>query len=138
LGRKDIIESFAGIRPLFGSGSDPGKVTRKSSVIMNKNVVSILGGKITDYRLTAQSVARIINKCLPRNKRLTFKGLPTIDYRRNNSDAIIQAVFNECALNEEDILRRRIGARLYTKDGGKSLESHVKEKVKGVLLANKN
>ena len=138
LGRKDIIESFAGIRPLFGSGSDPGKVTRKSSVIMNKNVVSILGGKITDYRLTAQSVARIINKCLPRNKRLTFKGLPTIDYRRNNSDAIIQAVFNECALNEEDILRRRIGARLYTKDGGKSLESHVKEKVKGLLLANKN
>jgi glycerol-3-phosphate dehydrogenase len=138
LSRKDIIESFSGIRPLFGSGSDPGKVTRKSSVIINGNVVSILGGKITDYRLTAQSVARIINKGLPHDRRLSFRGLPTIDYRRNGSDAIRQAVFNECALNEEDVLRRRIGARIYTKDAGKSIESEVRDKVKRLLTDNRN
>ncbi len=138
LSRKDIIESFSGIRPLFGSGSDPGKVTRKSSVIINGNVVSILGGKITDYRLTAQSVARIINKGISHDKRLSFRGLPTIDYRRNGSDAIIQAVFNECALNEEDVLRRRIGARLYTKDAGKSIEPEVRDKVKRLLTDNRN
>lgn len=136
LKRTDIIESYAGIRPLYGSGSDPGKVSRKSSVVMKGNVVSILGGKITDYRVTAQNVARIMNRNLESGQKLKYRGLPAIDYRRDNSDPVEQAIFHECAMNAEDILRRRIGARLYTRDAGKSMESEVNNKVKNLITEN--
>jgi hypothetical protein len=62
--------------------------------------------------------------------------LPAIDYRRDNSDPVEQAIFHECAMNAEDILRRRIGARLYTRDAGKSMESEVNNKVKNLIKEN--
>jgi hypothetical protein len=39
-------------------------------------------------------------------------------------------------MNAEDILRRRIGARLYTRDAGKSMESEVNNKVKNLIKEN--
>ena len=62
---KDKIEiSWAGIRPLINKNSKKiDSISRKEEIIVhNKNVVSVLGGKLTAYRLMAENA---IDKILP-------------------------------------------------------------------------
>ena len=57
---KDIVKSFAGIRPLVKSCNDTNKTTREYSIQTNEKLISVFGGKWT----TARALARKVFKCI--------------------------------------------------------------------------
>lgn len=127
LNRDHVINCFTGIRPLYGGGEDPGSVTRKSEISWKDGVLSILGGKITDFRITARHVAKLLNSHCGSN--LHMDGLPEIKYHRDSSDIIDQAIMRECAVTVEDILRRRTGSRVFSLDLGRSIEKTAESRL---------
>ena len=127
--REDVITSYSGIRPLFGEGKDPGSVTRDFELRQKGQVLSILGGKITNYRTASRDAASMVASML--RKHLRVKGLPVLEYTRPDlgiPERIEYEIQHECPLFPEDILRRREAARIYSLDMGKSMEPVVKEK----------
>ncbi len=78
---EDISDSFAGLRVLPSSGGNPFSRSRETLLHcedMNKaKVVSIIGGKLTSYRATGESVIRKIAPYLPSVKaKAETKNLP--------------------------------------------------------------
>lgn len=71
----DIVGKFAGLRVL---PSDGGNFFRRSrAAILHRDptvprVLSIYGGKLTDYRLTAERVLKILQPLLPERRRISF------------------------------------------------------------------
>ncbi len=67
----DVESTWAGIRPLVkGKTSDLNKVSRKEKIVFhNNNVLSVLGGKLTAYRLVSEKVVNKIVKLLPESKK---------------------------------------------------------------------
>jgi len=53
----DIVEAFAGVRPLIRSGDDPTKVSREYKVERRGDLVTVYGGKWTTARRLGQKVA---------------------------------------------------------------------------------
>jgi glycerol-3-phosphate dehydrogenase len=54
LGAKDVLCTFAGIRPIVGSGSgDPSKESRAHVVMEERGLVTAAGGKLTTFRTMA-------------------------------------------------------------------------------------
>lgn len=126
--KNDVITAFSGIRPLFGDGDEPGSVTRDFEIRLKGSVMSILGGKITNYRASSRDAARMVSDIL--RKPLKTRGLPIIEYRRADlglKERIEHEIFHECPVYLEDIMRRREAARIYTVDMGKSIEPVVRE-----------
>ena len=65
---KDVIWSWAGVRPLIDDGEDnPSKVTRESRLAMQKNgtgaFVTIYGGKLTTHRTLGEKVMSKLAEC---------------------------------------------------------------------------
>lgn len=128
LSEDDVITAFSGLRPLFGEGDDPGKVSRDFEVLVNGNIVNVLGGKITNYRSAARKVAKRIAVVL--GKDIRTSGLPTIGYSRPEQTNLIEYIINnECPLRLEDIMRRREAYRIYSIDGGASMEEEVRREM---------
>ena len=124
ISRKDIITAYSGIRPLFGSGDDPGKISRDFEIKQDGNFINVLGGKITNYRTASRKTARVVSRLL--GKSFLIKGKPTIEYSRpEDGDLIESVIMNECPLTLEDIMRRRLGYRIYSLDSGSSIEPEV-------------
>jgi glycerol-3-phosphate dehydrogenase len=59
---QDVVKSFSGLRPLVKSAKDVNNATREYIVQINKNLISVFGGKWTVSRVLAKKVARIINR----------------------------------------------------------------------------
>lgn len=61
---KDIISSWAGLRPLiFEDGKSPSELSRKDEIIISSSgLISIAGGKLTGYRLMAKKVTDLVAK----------------------------------------------------------------------------
>jgi glycerol-3-phosphate dehydrogenase len=61
LGVRDVVNAWAGIRPLVPSGQqDPGKVSREHSItFVAPGVIAIRGGKLTTYRDMAAQTVRL-------------------------------------------------------------------------------
>lgn len=128
LTNSDVITAFCGIRPLFGEGNDPGSVTRDFEIRIRGSVMSILGGKITNYRTASRDAAIKVSDML--RKPLKTKGLPVIEYRRPDfslPERVEYEIYHECPVYTEDIMRRREAARIYATDMGRSIEPVVKE-----------
>ena len=66
LALKDVISSWAGLRPLiYEDGKSPSELSRKDEIIVSASgLLSIAGGKLTGYRLMAKKVADIVAKDL--------------------------------------------------------------------------
>ncbi|MGC8644898.1 MAG: glycerol-3-phosphate dehydrogenase/oxidase [Thermoplasmata archaeon] len=125
--REDVIGEYVGVRPLYGRGTDPGRVTRDFHVDVTGRMVSVMGVKITNYRNASRKVSKKIGRLIGREIR-TY-GLPVISYRRGNGDPIDAAIRQECAITVEDVIRRRTGAFYFTIDQGRSIEEDVKRKI---------
>lgn len=69
IGRKDIVWSFSGIRPLFDDGSSTAAtVTRDYALDLNEKgapVLSIFGGKLTTYRRLAEHALHRLGHLFP-------------------------------------------------------------------------
>jgi glycerol-3-phosphate dehydrogenase len=57
IGRSDVVESFAGVRPLVGRATNPSAIGRDSRVVRHGNVINVFGGKMTTFLSLARSVA---------------------------------------------------------------------------------
>lgn len=124
---RDVIGSYSGIRPLYGSGDDPGSVTRNFHIDMTDNMLTVMGVKITDYRRASRSISKQIGVTLRR--KLDTDGLPKILYRREDIDPLDSAIRNECALTVEDVIRRRLGYYYTTVDQGKSRIETIENRI---------
>jgi glycerol-3-phosphate dehydrogenase len=83
LTRDDVVHRFAGIRPLvLEEGKSARETTRDWKLIQHKGAAAttVVGGKITTYRLLAESVLR---KIAPKTRRWTAREpLPGSDFER--------------------------------------------------------
>lgn len=123
--RKIVINAFSGIRPMVSESMDPGSASRESAIIQEDSVINVLGGKLTDYRITARNAARIVLSLL--GNKSDIQGLPRISYHREGTlNDFVYDIRYECAITAEDILRRREGLRIYSADAGKSMEESVR------------
>jgi len=59
---KDVIKSFSGVRPLVKSSKDANKATREYAIQVNKNLISVFGGKWTTARQLAKKVTNIVGQ----------------------------------------------------------------------------
>ncbi|MEM3318723.1 MAG: FAD-dependent oxidoreductase [Thermoplasmatales archaeon] len=127
LKKDDVVGEYVGVRPLYGRGNDPGRVTRDFHLLTEKRMISVMGVKITNYRNASRKVSAKVGNVL--GHKIKTSGLPVISYRRNCADAIECAIKQECAITTEDVIRRRIGAFYFTVDRGRSLEEIVNRKI---------
>jgi glycerol-3-phosphate dehydrogenase len=62
----DIISSFAGVRPVIGSGKvDPSQESRDHVVWQEDGLLTVTGGKLTTFRLIALDVIEAVRHLLP-------------------------------------------------------------------------
>jgi len=101
LSRKDVISSYSGVRPVIGSdkSKDPSKERRDHAVWADKGLVTVSGGKLTTFRLTAIDT---LNAAQPWLKKTEAKEL---------SDKVFNTptISKEIALNERNWINRITG-----------------------------
>jgi glycerol-3-phosphate dehydrogenase len=102
---EDAIASFAGIRPIVGTGKgDPSKESRRHVVLEEKGLVTITGGKLTTFRPMAWDALEAVRRLLPET--------PPADH----SMAMLDAV--QAGLPGADDLHRGQRRRLLGRYGG--------------------
>jgi len=57
---KDVIKGFSGVRPLIKSSNSANKTTREYAIEVNKDLISVFGGKWTTARQLAKKVVKMI------------------------------------------------------------------------------
>jgi glycerol-3-phosphate dehydrogenase len=66
LGLEDIVSTFAGVRPVIGTGHmDPCKESRDHVIWEESGLLTVTGGKLTTFRLIALDALRSVRKRLP-------------------------------------------------------------------------
>jgi glycerol-3-phosphate dehydrogenase len=67
LQRRDIISTWAGVRPVIGSdqSKDPSKERRDHAVWSDQGLITVSGGKLTTFRLIALDVLKAAQPLLP-------------------------------------------------------------------------
>jgi glycerol-3-phosphate dehydrogenase len=126
--KKDVLFSYAGIRPLYGNGNDPGSISRGFTIKISGKFIDIFGGKLTDYRNASREVGKVFSRVS--HKKMIVKGMPWIDYKRPMLKGI--ELYNyerdfECALFPEDIIRRREAMPINRRDLGEGEKRLVLE-----------
>lgn len=128
LKESDILRGYAGIRPLYGKGKSPGRVTRDFHIELNDKIISVMGVKITNYRNAARNVAPYIQRLISRP--ISTGGLPQLLYERPKEGNIIQNIVRyEMPVKPEDIILRRMGLYFTKLDGGKSYVESIKKEL---------
>jgi glycerol-3-phosphate dehydrogenase len=62
----DILSTFAGVRPVIGSGKvDPSKESRDHIVWNEDGLITVTGGKLTTFRLIAEEVMERVSEQIP-------------------------------------------------------------------------
>jgi glycerol-3-phosphate dehydrogenase len=79
LGLDDVISTFAGVRPVIGTGkTDPSKESRDHVVWEEKGLLTVTGGKLTTFRLIALDVLTALRNRLPDLPELNHE-VPVLD-----------------------------------------------------------
>ena len=75
----DVVGSFAGVRPIVDSeAEEPTEASREEAVWVERGMVSVAGGKLTTYRVTAQEVLEKVLALLPEHRRPSVEELPLV------------------------------------------------------------
>lgn len=62
----DVISTFAGVRPVIGTGKeDPSRESREHVIWSENGLLTVTGGKLTTFRMTALQALREIRQQLP-------------------------------------------------------------------------
>ena len=71
LTQKDMQSTLAGVRALVNTGkSDPSKESREFVLWNESGLLTVSGGKLTTFRLMAQTVLRAVRAALPKHPHL--------------------------------------------------------------------
>ena len=90
LNRKDVISTWAGVRPLISEGGDgkrvsPSKEKRDHSLWLDNNLVTVSGGKLTTFRLIALDVLEKCQEVLTLDKSVIQKQTLNDDHVFSNT-----------------------------------------------------
>ncbi len=97
----DVLSTFAGIRPVIGSGkTDSSKESRDHVVWSEDGLITVTGGKLTTFRLIAHEVLEEVRQQLP--------NLPQIDVDTPIFDTVDEQRLDTFAVSQTD-LRRLVG-----------------------------
>jgi glycerol-3-phosphate dehydrogenase len=66
LGEGDIVDHWAGVRPMLRQSGSPSDRTREHRAVQEGRVVTIAGGKLTTYRKMAQEAVDLLGEVLGR------------------------------------------------------------------------
>jgi len=136
----DIIASFAGVRPLIGSGPSPSSRSREERIVWQAaNLLTVAGGKYTTFRATANRAVQLIFSSLDRRAPpcLTSE-VPLVERRRAKSGEEVadgggifasdveQACDEEMAQTVDDVMRRRTHLAL-SRHGGLETAQRVSQ-----------
>jgi glycerol-3-phosphate dehydrogenase len=98
LSLKDVISTFAGVRPVIGTGkADPSKESRDHVVWDEEGLLTVTGGKLTTFRLIALDVLKSVRHRLP--------DLPSLD----DEVPVLNQVDVEMPQLDEAMRRRLLG-----------------------------
>lgn len=62
----DVISTWAGVRPVIGTGKDdPSKESRDYVIWQEDGLLTVTGGKLTTFRAIAQSALKTVSDRLP-------------------------------------------------------------------------
>lgn len=100
---KDVVWTFAGVRPLYDDGASSASAATRDYVLKvdanstNAPVLNIFGGKITTYRKLAESALREIEDVLGAMSPAWTKRapLPGGDFEINGFDGLVTALLDE-------------------------------------------
>jgi glycerol-3-phosphate dehydrogenase len=80
---EDVISSFAGVRPVIGTGkADPSQESRDHVVWEEEGLLTVTGGKLTTFRRIAHDVLRAVRRRLPEDalhRLAAIRDLPVLD-----------------------------------------------------------
>lgn len=113
IGREDIICSFSGVRPIVDDGSeDSAEASRHHEVWVENGLVTVTGGKLTTFRLTAIEALRKARRALPRKQRRNFprckSGQPIVapvDFTRPDEPQLSEALWRRLSGRYGNIAR---------------------------------
>lgn len=98
----DIIATWAGVRPVVGSGQeDPSKESRDYVIWQENGLLTVTGGKLTTFRAVALAALRSLKETLPQVNALS-KENPVLD-------AVDPHLLDDCPLS--DPIRQRLIGR---------------------------
>ena len=117
-----LIRTYAGVRPLLkADGGDDRKISRSFKIMDHKNgMFSIMGGKLTTYRLMAEKISDRVMEALGLKTRCRTAELPLegqeelSGYPLCNRLKILENIVCECELvtaDEVEKVAREIGTR---------------------------
>lgn len=152
LGEKDVLATFAGVRPVVGSGKkDPSREKRDMLVRDESGLITVTGGKLTTFRLLARRALALAGRqsglaggVLARQQ-LVWRGWPGEPLAGVAEPGELIAgtpyTWSELALlaargmvvHLDDLLLRRLRLGLLLPDGGAALLPDIKEKCGGLL-----
>lgn len=151
LGEKDVLATFAGVRPVVGSGKkDPSREKRDMLVRDESGLITVTGGKLTTFRLLARRALALACRQsglavrVPDRQQLAGSSWPGAEAAGAAEPGDLIAgtpyAWNELALlaargmvvHLDDLLLRRLRLGLLLPDGGVSLLPVVKEKIGGL------
>jgi len=150
--RKDVLSTYAGLRPLIHDGADsPSKVSRDHK-ILDEGILTVTGGKLTTYRLMARQVVDRVARRLRIKKRSRTRQIPLyaaphsedplvrhygseaekiadrtplidgLPYALGELEYVVQ---HEMAVTLTDVLARRLRVVLYDSDQGRGVAEKV-------------
>lgn len=61
INKQNIVQSFAGLRPLIKSADNPNKATREYAIQQNQNLITVFGGKWTTARQLGIKLTKLIS-----------------------------------------------------------------------------
>jgi glycerol-3-phosphate dehydrogenase len=66
LSLEDVLSTFAGVRPVVGTGKvDPSRESREYVILREKGLITVMGGKLTTFRLVARDALRAARTSFP-------------------------------------------------------------------------
>lgn len=89
LGRKDVLGSFAGLRPLVDRPGRTADLSRRHVVLTSPDgVVTVVGGKLTTYRRMAEDA---VNAAVPHARHTTTRTIPLVGAADRGKLSIVDA-----------------------------------------------
>jgi glycerol-3-phosphate dehydrogenase len=101
LTREDVLTTFAGVRPVIGTGkADPSKESRDHVLWEEQGLLTVTGGKLTTFRLIALDALKAARERLP--------DMPKVDRKQPVLDPV-DLRLPDAAIPDEETRRRLLG-----------------------------
>ncbi len=134
--QKDILSSFAAVRPLVKAKTSSSKTSRHHKVFSpQENMYVLVGGKYTTFRKMAQDVNKKVFKKLniKHDKKITLKPLRTTSIVSNpftekvSHEKIKEIIQSEKVRTKDDLLKRRLSLPSLRHFNDQELEKILKD-----------